>query len=149
MYIYIYTLATFSDYHEKFYWPAYVTSKWSNPKMTLNMGLTPEAPSRITLLKYTVHGICTNEVLVMHVAGVHGEVKSNNVHTNGSFAVLPVAESTNGDAYSDRKLASSAVCGYIANAGIISMQRSADVRFTDLSGTEVETLSISLWFTIA
>jgi len=65
-------LASFSKYHEKFYWPAYVTRKWSNPKLTLNMGLTPrgEAPSRVTLLKYTVHGICTNEVLVMHFAGV-------------------------------------------------------------------------------
>jgi len=144
-------LASFSEHHEKFYWPAYVTRKLSNPKLTLNMGLTPGgyAPSRITLLKYTVHGICTNEVLVMHVAGVHGEVKSNNVHANGSFAILPVAESTNGDAYSDRKLASRAVCGYIANAGIISMQRSLDVRFTDLSGTELDNLSISLWFTVA
>jgi len=144
-------LASFSEHHEKFYWPMYVTRKLSNPKLTLNMGLTPGgyAPSRITLLKYTVHGICTNEVLVMHVAGVHGEVKSNNVHANGSFAILPVAESTNGDAYSDRKLASSAVCGYIANAGIISMQRSLDVRFTDLSGTELDNLSISLWFTVS
>ena len=143
-------LASFSEYHEKFYWPAYVTRKWSNPKLTLNMGLTPGgcAPSRITLLKYTVHGICTNEVLVMHVAGVHGEVKSNNVHANGSFAILPVAESTNEDAYSDRKLASSAVCGYIANAGIISMQRLLDVWFTDLSGAELDNLLISLWFTV-
>jgi len=142
-------LASFSEYHEKFYWPAYVTRKLSYPKMTLSMGLTPGgyAPSRITLLKYTVHGICTNEVLVMHVAGVHGEVKSNNVHANGSFDVMPVAESTNGDKYSDRELASSA-CGFIANGGIISMQRSLDVWFTDLSGTEIENLSISLWFTV-
>ena len=114
------------------------------------MGLTPGGytPSRITLLKYTVHGICTTEVIIMHVAGVHGEVKSNNVHANGSFAVMPVAESTNGNKYSDRELASSA-CGFIANGGIISMQRSVDVRFTDLAGKEMENLSISLWFTVA
>jgi len=143
-------LASYSEYHEKFYWPAYVTRKLSHPKMTLNMGLTPGgyAPSRITLLKYTIHGICTTEVIVMHVAGVHGEVKSNNVHANGSFAVMPVAESTNGNKYSDRELASSA-CGFIANGGIISMQRSVDVRFTDLAGKEMENLSISLWFTVA
>jgi len=49
---------------------------------------------------------------------------------------MPVAESTNGDKYSDRELASSA-CGFIANGGIISMQRSLDVRFTDLSGKEI------------
>jgi hypothetical protein len=85
----------------------------------------------------------------MHVAGVYGEVKSNNVHANGSFAVLPIAESTNGDAYSDRKLASSAGCGYIATAGIISMQRSVEVRFTDLSGAVVDNLSISLWFSVS
>jgi len=29
------------------------------------------------------------------------------------------------------------------------MQRSVDVRFTDLAGREMENLSISLWFTVA